>query len=220
MRLHGLERARRSATTYWVCAAIHVLAVSCDAKLLRWFTKAALMPSLATWVHAQGGPPLLFAAVLASGIGDVLMEQNLLVPAMVAYAAAHACYVAVFLTGDRRRRWQVIAGYGALWVGVMAFLWPGLGAYRAPVAAYTLMLTATAATSLWYGGRSALGGALFLISDTLIGARLAGHDFPLRGSAVMATYGAGQFHLAAGVVHRERPRVSRHSIGPTSSSSV
>jgi uncharacterized membrane protein YhhN len=211
MRLCRLERARRSATAYWICAAIHVLAVSCDAKLLRWFTKAALMPSLATWVHAQGGPPLLLAAVLASGIGDVLMEQKLLLPAMVAYAAAHACYVALFLTGDRHRRWQVVAGYGALWVGVMALLWPGLGAYRAPVAAYALMLTATAATSLWYGGRSALGGALFLISDTLIGARLAGHDFPLRGSAVMATYGAGQFHLAAGVVHRDRSAVRWHA---------
>jgi uncharacterized membrane protein YhhN len=196
-----LPQARLSATSYWACAAIHVLAVACDAKLLRWFTKAALMPTLATWVRARNGPPLLLAAVLASGIGDVLMERRLLLPAMVVYAAAHACYVAVFLTGQRRRQWQVIAAYGVLWAGLMALLWPGLGAYRAPVAAYALMLTATAVTSLWYGGRSGLGGALFLISDTLIGARLAGHDFPLRGPLVMATYGAGQFHLAAGVVH-------------------
>ncbi|GAB2650762.1 hypothetical protein GCM10009743_28430 [Kribbella swartbergensis] len=187
---------------YWGCAAVHVLAVACDAKLLRWITKAALMPSLATWVYAQNGPPLLLAAILASGIGDILMEQKLLLPAMVVYAAAHACYVALFLTGDRRRRWQVIAGYGAVWAAVMTLLWPGLGAYRAPVAAYALMLTATAVSSFWYGGRSGLGGALFLISDSLIGVRLAGHDFPLRGPAVMATYGAGQFELAAGVLRR------------------
>ncbi|WP_432942654.1 hypothetical protein ACQPXM_37070 [Kribbella sp. CA-253562] len=42
-----------------------------------------------------------------------------------------------------------------------------------PVAAYSLMLTATAVTSAWSGGRSAAGGALFLASDSLIGARLA-----------------------------------------------
>jgi uncharacterized membrane protein YhhN len=204
MRLARLQRARRSAIAYWTCAAVQVVAVACDAKLLRWFTKAALMPSLATWVHAHNGPPLLLAAILASWLGDILMAQALLLPAMATYAVTHACYIALFVSSDRRRRWQVLAAYGALSVGVMALLWPGLGAYRAPVTAYALMLTATAATSAWYGGRSALGGVLFLISDALIAARLAGHDFPLRSSAVMATYGVGQFQLAAGIVQRTR----------------
>lgn len=202
MKLGQMATARRWAVDYWICAAVHVMAVACDAKILRALTKAALMPTLASWARAQQGPPLLIAALLASAVGDLLMEAKLLLPGMAAYAVAHACYVAVFVTGRSRRPWQVIATYGVVWLALMTLLWPGLGAYRAPVAAYALMLTATAVTSLWYGDRTGVGGALFLVSDTLIGARLAGHDFPLRGSLVMATYGAGQFQLAAGIVRR------------------
>jgi len=200
MSLVQMARTRRWITGYWACAAIHLVAVAFDMRVLRLLSKTALMPSLASWVRAQQGPPLLIAALVASALGDLLMEMNRLLPAMAMFAAAHACYVAVFATGRSRRRWQVLAAYGVLYLGLMAFLWPGLGAYRAPVAAYALLLTATAATSLWHGPRTGLGGALFLISDTLIGVRLAGRDFPSRGSLVKATYGAGQYQLASGVV--------------------
>lgn len=57
-------------------------------------------------------------------------------------------------------------------------------------------------TSRWYGGRAGLGGALFLVSDALIGTRLTGHDFPTRGPLVGLTYTIGQYQLAAGIVAR------------------
>jgi uncharacterized membrane protein YhhN len=213
MTLVQLSRARRRLTGYWTCAAIHVVAVACDVTVLRAFTKAALMPMLASWVRAQGGPPLLVAALLTSAVGDLLMEVELLLPAMAMYAAAHACYIAVFTRGATRRPWQAMATYGVLGLATMIMLWPGLGAYRAPVAAYALMLTATAVTSLWYGDRAGLGGALFLVSDTLIGARIAGLDFPTRGSLVMATYGLGQYELATGaVLGHQYGSMSQHSV--------
>lgn len=200
MSLVRLARTRRSVSGYWACAVIHLVAVAFDSRVLRALSKAALMPSLAAWVRTQQGPPLLIAALLASAVGDLLMEIGLLLPGMAMFAAAHACYVAVFLTGRNRGAWQVLAGYGVVWLAVMVALWPGLGEYRAPVSAYALMLTATAVTSLWHGGRAGLGGALFLVSDTLIGVRLAGHDFPLRGVLVKATYSAGQYQLAASIL--------------------
>ena len=64
--------------------------------------------------------------------------------------------------------------------------------------AYSWLLTATAGTACWYDSRSGLAGALFVISDTLIGAQLAGHDFPTRPPLVGLAYTAGQYNLQEG----------------------
>jgi hypothetical protein len=68
------------------------------------------------------------------------------------------------------------------------------------VAVYSLLVTATAVTSGWNGWQAGLGGALFLISDGLIGAGLAGHDFAARGYLVMATYCVAQYLLAGNLL--------------------
>lgn len=201
MSMTPLRRTRRALTGYWASAAIHLMAVAFDLRALRLLSKLALMPSLASWVREQQGSPLLVAALLASAVGDLLMEINFVLPAMAAFAAAHACYIAVFSRGTRRRSWIVPAAYCLLGLAILVAFWPGLGLYRAPVAAYASMLTATAVTSLWYGGRAGLGGTLFLASDTLIGANLAGHDFPLRGLLLKTAYGVGQYQIAASLTH-------------------
>jgi uncharacterized membrane protein YhhN len=167
---------------------------------LRIAAKSAMMPALAIWSRAHHGSPLLVTALLFSSVGDTLMEMELLLPAIVVYAAAHACYVALFVRRPDRRRWRILAAYAVLGVALLATLWPGLGALRGPVAAYSLMLTATAVTSAWSGGRSAAGGALFLASDSLIGARLAGWNFRYRDVLVGLTYTLGQYNLAAGAL--------------------
>jgi uncharacterized membrane protein YhhN len=201
MSLTQVRRSRRWMTGYWASAAIHLVGVAFDVSALRLLSKITLMPSLAVWSRTQDGPRLLAAALLASMLGDVLMELDLLLPGMAMFAAAHACYVAVFRRTDRdRRSWQAVAAYGILAAAVMVALWPGLGIYRAPVAGYALMLTANAVSALWYSRRTGLGGALFLASDSLIGAGIAGHDFPLRALLVKTTYGIGQYQIAKGLV--------------------
>jgi uncharacterized membrane protein YhhN len=199
-----LRRTKCWATAYWGCAVGHALGHALDIKALRLVTKTALMPTLAAWSHSHGCPRLLLAALLTSAGGDSLMEQDLLLPAMAMYGAAHTCYAVLFVRDRQQSSWQVVAAYAGLGSGIVALLWPGLGSFRVPVAIYSLMLTATAATSSWYGRRTGLGGALFLISDALIGTRLAGHDFPTRGPLVGLTYTIGQYQLAAGVVTRRR----------------
>ncbi|MFI5707092.1 lysoplasmalogenase family protein [Kribbella sp. NPDC051620] len=199
MTVTSLLRARRQLYSYWAIAAIHLVAVAFDLKAIRLLSKVTLMPSLASWVREQQGSPLLIAAILASAVGDLLMELDWLVPAMAAFAVAHACYIAVFSRGTRRRSWIVPTVYCLLGLSVMVAFWPGLGLYRAPVAAYATMLMATAVTSLWYGGRAGVGGALFLASDTMICAKLAGYDFPLRTLLLKTAYGAGQYQIAVGL---------------------
>ncbi|WP_067174382.1 lysoplasmalogenase [Microtetraspora niveoalba] len=98
--------------------------------------------------------------------------------------------------------WVAVAVYGVVWVVLVAALWPGLGALQVPVAAYSLVLTATAITSSWYGLRAGVGGALFFLSDTLIAFGIADLDFPYRGFAIMATYIVGQYLLASAIVRR------------------
>ena len=199
MSLTTLTSTRRRLTAYWASATIHLVAVALDLRALRMISKAALMPSLAAWVRSQEGPSLLVAALLASAIGDVLLEINLLLPAIAMFALAHACYIGEFSRRTKRRTLLVPLAYTVLAMAVMIMLWPGLGAFRGPITAYAGMLTSTAITSLWYGGRTVLGGALFLASDSLIAANLAGHDFPLRSYLLKAAYGAGQYQIARGL---------------------
>jgi uncharacterized membrane protein YhhN len=84
-------------------------------------------------------------------------------------------------------------------------LWPGLGDLRIPVAVYSLLLTSTAVTSARLGWRTGLGGALFLLSDTLIATQLAdwrelpGHEF-----WIMATYVVAQYLLMSGLLRTGR----------------
>ncbi|MGI5492077.1 lysoplasmalogenase [Microtetraspora malaysiensis] len=102
------------------------------------------------------------------------------------------------------RLWMSVAAYVVVWAALVAFLWPGLGALQIPVAVYSLVLTATAVTSSWYGPRAGVGGGLFFLSDTLIAFGIADLDFPYRGFVIMATYIAGQYLLASAVVRRGR----------------
>jgi uncharacterized membrane protein YhhN len=97
----------------------------------------------------------------------------------------------------------VLAAYIALWAALIAVLSPGLGSQRVPVAVYSLLLTATAVASRWHSPRSGLGGALFLISDTLIALRMAGRDFRGRGALTMSTYAVGQYLLTSGVTRQQ-----------------
>jgi len=199
MSLRRLARDRRLLTAFWGTTVVQVAAVALDVKILKPAGKVSLMPLLWSWSRTQDAPPLLQAALLASAAGDLLLETDLQLAGMAAFAAAHACYLAVFLASPAHRSPRVLAAYSALWAALIAALSPGLGGQRVPVAAYTLLLTATAIASRWHSPRSGVGGTLFLISDALIAMRLAGRDFPGRGALVMSSYAIGQYLLTSGV---------------------
>ena len=199
MNLRGLARDRRLLTAFWSTTVVQVAAVAFDVKILKQASKVPLMPLLWSWSRTQDAPPLLQAALLASAAGDLLLETDLQLAGMAAFAAAHVCYLAVFLANPAQRSWRVLAAYGALWAALIAALSPGLGGQGVPVAVYALLLTATAIASRWHNPRSGLGGTLFFISDALIALRMAGRDFPGRGALVMSSYAIGQYLLTSGI---------------------
>ncbi len=197
MNLGRLATDRRRLTAYWSAAVVQVAAVALDVKILRQSSKIAMMPLLLSWTRSQQAHPLLQAAILASAAGDLLLETRFELAGIAAFAAAHACYLAFFVSKPSTRSWRVLAVYGALWAALIAALSPGLGHQKIPVAAYALLLTATAIVSRWHNPRSGLGGLLFLISDALIALRMSGRDFPGRGPLTMSTYAAGQYFLTS-----------------------
>jgi uncharacterized membrane protein YhhN len=199
MKLGRLVLGRRVLAGFRGATVVQVAAVAFDVKILKQASKMALMPLLWQWSRTQDAPPLLQAALLASAAGDLLLETDLQLAGIAAFAAAHACYLAVFLANPAQRSWRVLAAYAALWAALIAVLSPGLGNQRVPVAVYALLLTATAVASRWHNSRSGAGGALFLISDALIALRLSGRDFRGRGALTMSTYAIGQYLLTSGV---------------------
>ncbi|GAA3038595.1 hypothetical protein GCM10010519_73990 [Streptomyces lactacystinicus] len=225
----GLGARLRSATGllggFAATSAAHLGAIVSGASVLQNATKPALMPLLAAQSVAaarkagQEAPKLLAPALLLSAGGDVLLQLKndpAFLAGMGSFAAAHVCYVTMFVKRgaltDRRRALMVAAAYATAWVTLVGQLWPDLGDLRVPVAGYSLLLASTAVTSAGLGWRTGLGGALFLLSDTLIATQLAkwrelpGHQF-----WIMATYVLAQYLLADGTL-RHQDRLHREGV--------
>ncbi|MEU2365979.1 lysoplasmalogenase [Streptomyces noursei] len=183
-------------------------------------TKPALMPLLATHVLLRGGPPLLAGALLFGCGGDTFLQiggGTAFLVGMASFAAGHLCYLVLFArhgrrgraggpaagTGRRRARTAGAAGlYAAALVVTVVLLWPDLPAdLRIPVAGYSLLLTVMAFGALWTAPWAAVGGLLFLLSDSLIAGGIARWpQLPAPQFWIMLTYTAAQCALAIGVL--------------------
>ncbi|MFF4215966.1 lysoplasmalogenase [Streptomyces nondiastaticus] len=187
-------------------------------------TKPALMPLLAAYVLTRGGPRLLAAALLFGCGGDTLLQVGGDLPfllGMASFAAGHGCYLVLCSRhgspgGARTRR--LAAGYGAAWLVTVALLWPGLEAgLRVPVALYSLLLVTMALCATRTLPLAAAGGALFVVSDTLIATGVAGWpQAPAAQFWVMLTYIGAQLLLAEGLLRSARAEGAGLPPGPSS----
>ncbi|MFJ6936332.1 lysoplasmalogenase [Streptomyces sp. NPDC101132] len=173
--------------------------------------KPLLMPLLVAYVLTRRAPRLLVAALAFGWGGDVALlfdADAAFLVGMGSFALGHVCYLFLFGTGPGRSRVHPLvgAGYAVALVTTVALLWSGLPAeLRGPVAGYSLLLTAMAWRSGALGRTAAAGGALFLLSDTLIATGVAGWpQLPGTGVWIMATYLAAQYLLAAGTLTARR----------------
>ncbi|WP_159605991.1 lysoplasmalogenase [Agromyces humi] len=137
------------------------------------------------------------------------------------FLLAHVAYIALFLRTPagtpRLPAWT--ACYAVWYLAFLALLGPHLGALLAPVAAYGLVLGAMAALAGRLGGLIATGGALFVVSDSVLalGRFLPGYDFGPHDVVVMSTYLAAQGFIALGVVRADlsAPADPPHSHRPS-----
>ena len=95
---------------------------------------------------------------------------------MGSFAVGHVCYLTLFGRGRARTRASLAAGiaYAVVLAVFLVLIWSDLPAeLRVPVAGYSLLLTAMAWRAGVLGRYAAAGGALFLLSDTLIATGIA-----------------------------------------------
>ncbi|WSP43485.1 lysoplasmalogenase [Streptomyces sp. NBC_01244] len=169
--------------------------------------KPLLMPLLVAYVITLRAPRLLIAALLFGWGGDLALLFDADVAFLIgmgSFAVGHVCYLVLF--GRRRTGPLLGAAYAAALLSTVTLLWGDLPAeLRIPVAGYSLLLTAMAYRSSALGLRAGLGGALFLLSDTLIATGVAEWpQLPRPDFWVMATYVAAQYLLATGALAPRR----------------
>ncbi|WP_243226108.1 lysoplasmalogenase [Microbacterium sp. CIAB417] len=194
-------------------SVLHVgaLAVGSD---LAGPTKLWLMPLLAipVLISARLKPRLaivlLLAALLFSWLGDgagFLFPAAPELPLMLGFfGLAHVAYIVLFLRVLRRRRgmpwWALV--YAVWWVAMIVILGPHTDGLLLAVGVYGLVLGATAALATRCRPLVTLGGAFFLVSDTILAFRLFLPDAmpDWTSPAVMATYTLGQGLIVAGAL--------------------
>ncbi len=156
--------------------------------------------------------------LLWSTLGDVflMLPGDYFLHGLLSFLVAHIAYLVAFTRRERLFvRLAPFAGYALLAVLVLAYLWAGIPApMRIPVLIYVLALGAMAAqaAAIWRirGDRvsalAALGGALFMFSDSLIAINRFGEPFAASRVLVLASYWLAQWLIARSIGSRVNDR--------------
>jgi uncharacterized membrane protein YhhN len=206
-------RRRAVPPAYAAVAAADVVLAARHMQRARWVTKPLLMPLLAASVVRSGrGRDTAGRAVLAglgwSGLGDIALlgeGEPAFGAGLASFLAAHCCYTLAFLRrrAGGTRRWPALAGlYVVAWAVLSAVLFPRTGRLRAPVLVYGTALMGMALAALDTGDpRVAVGGAVFLVSDSILALdAFDAASVPGGDALVMATYAVAQALIAEGTV--------------------
>ncbi len=171
--------------------------------IIAWaWPRGADAPAMRRWVRA---------GLALSLAGDVfLMWPEGFLPGLVSFLLAHLAYILAFTRHARfAARPIAFAVYGLIGAALLWQLWPGVPpALRWPVLAYVVCLAAMAAQAgvLWLAARdtaaeaaarnAALGGLLFMSSDTLLAFNKFAAPLPFAALWILATYWLAQGLIA------------------------
>ena len=163
----------------------------------RRVTKPLLMPTLLV-----GKDRPTQRALALGGVGDVALLGHgpaAFTAGLGAFLVGHLAWMKALRPSSTGALTPAKAApYLLAWAGLNAYLWPRTGKDRLPVLVYSTALLGTALAARDTGDRAvAAGGALFLVSDTLLALeRFGGVELPAHEGIVMATYTSGQALLA------------------------
>ncbi len=210
--------ARTWVAVFVVLVLVHLAAQGAGATTLADVTQWMLMPALAAVVVSATRWPRgrvvtwTLVALGFSWLGDLvpsLVGPDASFLVMVGFfLLAQVAYVVAFAPLVRRSvvhsRPVLLLPYAAVLVTLVALCAPGAGALLVPVALYGGVLVAMAVLATGLGRLGAFGGAVFLLSDSLIAleAFVPGWELAGQGFWVMLTYTVGQGLLAAAVIGR------------------
>ena len=205
----------------WLAAASAAIAIAAFSGALPLWIAFVFKPLTTVLVIAHAWPRgadaprqrrLIRIGLLLSLLGDVFLlwpAQGFL-PGLVSFLLAHIAYIAAFCVPLRfAARPAAFVVYAALAATILWQLWPGIpGALRVPVLAYVLCLAGMAAqAAAWWrasAGRpderlarnAALGGLLFMASDSLLAFNKFAAPLPLSSLWILVTYWGAQWCIA------------------------
>jgi uncharacterized membrane protein YhhN len=192
---------RRSTAAYLVLAAADTYLAATGRDKERRATKPLLMPTLL--LGKDAGTKRALALGTAGDVALLGDSDTAFTAGLGSFLAGHLAWVQALRrregSGFLRRRPAAAVPYLAAFAGLNAYLWPRTGKDRVPVLVYSAALLGTALVALDTGkARTAAGGALFMVSDTLLALeRFGGVHLPAHEGLVMATYTSAQGLLAA-----------------------
>lgn len=154
---------------------------------------------------------LALAALLFSSLGDAFLavrSSDLFTFGLGSFLIAHLIYILIFV---RAKNWESLSrlkqvGVGIiilLALGMLALLWPALGALKAPVAIYVTAIAAMTISALYsrYAPALAITGAVsFMISDGTIAINKFLHPFELASPLIWITYILAQVLLTLAII--------------------
>jgi uncharacterized membrane protein YhhN len=176
-------------------------------------TQVLLMPALAGALVVGTRTPrprlvrLVLVALFFSWLGDTLprfASEDVGFLVMVGcFLLAQVAYVVAFWPTRRESvlsRPLLVAPYVVALLVLVVLCREGAGALLAPVVLYGIALAAMAVLATGLGRVAGIGGAVFLVSDSLIAlGAFADLDLPAHSFWVMLTYVVGQALLVAAV---------------------
>jgi uncharacterized membrane protein YhhN len=186
---------------FGVAALVELVGVALDSAPAQWLAKPLLAPLLLAYLWTArrrlDGVAVGLVSATAGDVALLLSGQAAFLAGMGCFLVTQVAFRTAFL---RRRRPPVpaVVGYLLAWAGANALLWGALGPLRLPVLGYSLALSLMAAAATGVSRRAAAGGALFLVSDLLIGVGAAGRDLPGRDLVVMTTYAGALLLITTG----------------------
>lgn len=145
----------------------------------------------------------LLLALSFSALGDVLLALDtgqLFIGGLAAFFVSHLFYIITMLP-VKKYRIDVFLLYLFLAIGVFCLLYPTLNEMLIPVIFYTIVLMIMASLT-WMTDKSngflVLGGAVFVISDSILALNRFYIPFSYADIAIMCSYYLAQFCLIKG----------------------
>ena len=181
------------------------------------------------WPRGPNAPKqrrLVRIGLALSLAGDVflLWPKEGFLPGLVAFLLAHLAYIAAFCVPVRlAAKPSAFVAYALVAAAILAALWPGVpGALRGPVVAYVVCLATMAAQALvWWRSSTAaqaadtslaraaaIGGILFMASDSLLAINKFGVPLPLSSLWILLTYWLAQWCIASALKAAAAPALS------------
>ena len=199
-----------------LAAVLDLLAAALGLDGVRVVTKPlpALILAVLAWRAGSRPCRILALGLLFAAAGDELLLNTgdaFFLSGMLAFAAMHITYIRAYFSNGAVRRpggtaQALTMVYAIVLVLALAYLIPIAGTFKVPLVLYGLLLAFMAAYAAQMPRATAIGGAIFMLSDlTLAFAKFAGLPLAPRLTelAVMTTYFAAQILIAYGMTRTQ-----------------